>query len=362
MFYYFFYSLHKIHTVFQVFRYITFRTALATVTGLLICLILGPWLTKKLASFQIQEKIRDDGPAGHKTKAGTPTMGGILIIIGTVIPTLLWADIGQRYIVITILAMVSFGVLGFVDDYLKIQWQGAGKKGMSGRSKLFWQGLIALCIGITLYTWDPDPAVSHLSFPFFKNFYPDLEWFYLGIIFLVIVGASNAVNLTDGLDGLAIGNIVIVFVSFMILSYLSGNIRLSEYLLIPYIRGAGELSVFCGALIGSGLGFLWFNCYPAQVFLGDVGALSLGGVLGTIALITKQELLLILIGGIFVAEAVSVIIQVGSFQLTGQRVFRMTPLHHHFELLGWHEVKITVRFMIIALILNLLGLATLKIR
>lgn len=362
MFYYLFHTLASVYSFLHVFQYITFRTVLAAITALLICLVLGPRLIQRLTGSQIGEKIRTDGPEQHHHKAGTPTMGGLLIVVGTLTPTILWADIVNRYILVLIFTMISFALVGFIDDYLKIRWQGEGKKGLAGWSKFRWQIILSLIIGCVLLYYHPDPDATHLLVPFFKNVFPDFGFFYLFLIVAVIVGSSNAVNLTDGLDGLAIGNVIIVTGSFLILTYLVGHAYLSRYLLIPHIRDAGEITIFCGALIGSGLGFLWFNAYPARVFLGDVGALSLGAVIGILAICTKQELLLLILGGIFVSEAVSVIIQVGSYKLTGQRVFLMTPLHHHFELKGWHEVTITIRFLIVALLLNLIGLGTLKLR
>lgn len=358
MLYHLLYPLHTDFTVLYVFRFITFRTIYATITALLISFILGPWLIDKLQKMQIGQVIRKVGPESHFVKEGTPTMGGALILCAIIIPTLLWADLSNLYIWITLMVTTGYGAIGFVDDYLKVVRKNSD--GISAKQKLFWQILIALIAAFMLYSsvgFD-----TRLSLPFFKNAQPDIGIFYIPFAVLVMVGASNAVNLTDGLDGLAIGPMIIAAATFLLLAYLAGNAKLSEYLQITGIQGAGELSVLCGAMVGAGLGFLWFNSYPAQVFMGDVGSLSLGGSLGTIAVITKNEIVLVIVGGIFVVEALSVIVQVISFRYWGRRVFRMAPIHHHFELKGWPEPKIIVRFWIISIILALIGLSTLKLR
>jgi phospho-N-acetylmuramoyl-pentapeptide-transferase len=356
--YHLLYPLHTEYSVLYVFRYITFRTIYATITALLISFILGPWLIETLQRMQIGQSIRKVGPESHFIKEGTPTMGGSLILLAIMLPTLLWADLRNLYIWVTLLVTAGYGVIGFVDDYLKVVKKNS--EGISARQKMFWQLLIALLASILLYN---SPGFdTRLSLPFFKNLQPDLGIFYIPFAMLVMVGASNAVNLTDGLDGLAIGPMIIAAGTFLLLAYVAGNANLSAYLQISSIQGAGELAVLCGAMVGAGLGFLWFNSYPAQVFMGDVGSLSLGGSLGVIAVITKNEFVLVLVGGIFVVEALSVIVQVASFRLWGKRVFRMAPIHHHFELKGWPEPKIIVRFWIISIILALIGLSTLKLR
>lgn len=358
MLYHLLYPLHTEFSVLYVFRFITFRTIYATITALLIAFILGPWLIDKLQKMQIGQTIRKVGPESHFVKEGTPTMGGALILFAIIIPTLLWADLSNLYIWITLLVTTGYGVIGFVDDYLKVVRKNSD--GISARQKMFWQILIALIAAFLLYS--SGGFDTRLSLPFFKNAQPDIGIFYIPFAVLVMVGASNAVNLTDGLDGLAIGPMIIAAATFLLLAYLAGNAKLAGYLQITGIQGAGELSVLCGAMVGAGLGFLWFNSYPAQVFMGDVGSLSLGGSLGTIAVITKNEIVLVLVGGIFVVEALSVIVQVISFRYWGKRVFRMAPIHHHFELKGWPEPKIIVRFWIISIILALIGLSTLKLR
>ena len=358
MLYHLLYPLHTEYSVLYVFRYITFRTIYATITALLISFILGPWLIATLQRMQIGQTIRKVGPESHFVKEGTPTMGGALILLAIIIPTLLWADLTNLYIWVTLLVTAGYGAVGFVDDYLKVVRKSSD--GISARQKMFWQILIALIASLLLYqigNFD-----THLSLPFFKNVNPDLGVFYILFAILVMVGSSNAVNLTDGLDGLAIGPMIIAAGTFLLLSYLVGNAKLSSYLQITGIQGAGELAILCGAMVGAGLGFLWFNTYPAQVFMGDVGSLSLGGALGTIAVITKNEFVLVIVGGIFVIEALSVIVQVISFRYWGRRVFRMAPIHHHFELKGWPEPKIIVRFWIISIILALIALSTLKLR
>jgi len=359
MLYLFLYPLHTSFSVFNVFRYITFRTIYASLTAFLICFILGPWAIKKLSYLQIGQYIREDGPKTHLKKAGTPTMGGALMLVAILTSTILWANLRNVYIWVVLGVTAGFGLIGFMDDYLmQVKKQSMG---LSARNKFLFQTLIALSTGAFLYQY-PDFS-TEVTFPFFKNFSPDFGWGYIVFAAFVIVGTSNAVNLTDGLDGLAIGPTIIAAVTYMIFCYVAGHVRIADYLQITYVAGSGELTVFCGALAGAGLGFLWFNAYPAQVFMGDVGSLSLGGALGTVAVITKQEILLALVGGLFVIEALSVIFQVGYFKLThGRRIFRMAPLHHHFELKGWPEPKVIVRFWIISIALALVAISTLKLR
>ncbi len=358
MLYHLLYPLHTEYSVLYVFRYITFRTIYATITALLISFILGPWMIATLQRMQIGQSIRKVGPESHFVKEGTPTMGGALILLAIILPTLLWTDLTNLYIWVTLLVTTGYGAIGFIDDYLKVVRKNSD--GISARQKMFWQVLIALVAALLLY--NQGHFDTHLSLPFFKNVNPDLGIFYIPFAVLVMVGASNAVNLTDGLDGLAIGPMIIAAATFLLLAYLVGNAKLSSYLQITGIQGAGELAILCGAMVGAGLGFLWFNSYPAQVFMGDVGSLSLGGALGTIAVITKNEFVLVIVGGIFVIEALSVIVQVISFRYWGRRVFRMAPIHHHFELKGWAEPKIIVRFWIISIVLALIALSTLKLR
>jgi len=359
MFYYFLYPLSSTLSVLNVFRYITFRTIYASLTAFLICFLLGPWAIRKLSRLQIGQYVRDDGPRSHLSKAGTPTMGGALIIFAIVLATLLWADLANTYIWIVLLVTVGFGLIGFGDDYLKLIKKQS--KGLGVRSKFMAQTVLAIMTGILVY-WRPD-FDTVVTIPFFKNISPDLGWGYVLFAALVIVGTSNAVNLTDGLDGLAIGPAIIVAATYMIFAYVAGHVRIAEYLQINYVAGSGELAVFCGAIAGAGFGFLWFNTYPAQVFMGDVGSLSLGAAIGSVAVITKQEILLIVVGGLFVIEALSVILQVTFFKMThGRRIFRMAPLHHHFELKGWPEPKVIVRFWIIAILLALVAMSTLKLR
>lgn len=357
MLYHLLYPLHTEYSVFYVFRFITFRTIYATITALVISFILGPWLIRTLSDLQIGQSIRKVGPESHFRKEGTPTMGGALILLAIILPTLMWADLSNLYVWVTLLVTAGYGAIGFSDDFLKVRQRSSD--GISARTKMFWQLLIALVAAMLLYVNDVNTA---LSVPFFKNVNPDLGWMYVPFAMLVMVGASNAVNLTDGLDGLAIGPMIIAAGTFLLLAYLAGNATLSSYLQITSVQGAGELAVVCGSIVGAGLGFLWFNTYPAQVFMGDVGSLSLGGALGTVAVITKQEFVLVIVGGIFVMEALSVIFQVISFRFWGKRIFRMAPIHHHFELKGWPEPKIIVRFWIISIILALIGLSTLKLR
>jgi len=358
MLYHLLYPLHTEFAALYVFRFITFRAIYATITALVIAFIIGPWVIEKLSMLQIGQTIRKVGPESHFKKEGTPTMGGTLILLAIVGPTLLWADLTNLYVWVTLLVTVGFGVVGFMDDYRKVKRKSSD--GLSARQKMLWLMLISLAAASILYVYPPFKTT--LAFPFFKGFVPELGIFYIPFAMLVIVGASNAVNLTDGLDGLAIGPMIIASGTYLLFAYLAGNARLAEYLQISSVQGAGELAVLCGAMVGAGLGFLWFNTYPAQVFMGDVGSLSLGGALGTIAVITKQEIVLIIVGGIFVVEALSVIFQVTSFRLYGKRIFRMAPIHHHFELKGWPEPKIIVRFWIISIILALVALSTLKLR
>ncbi len=352
------YPLHEFFSFFNVFRYITFRTIYAILTALLISFIVGPWLIKKLRAIQIQQVVREDVPSRHLAKNGTPTMGGSLILAAILIPSLFWSDLANPYIWIVLLATLAFGVLGFLDDYKKIK----DKNGIGIRARYKFPIQVAMGLIISLILFNTIDHDSRLIFPFFKKAMPDLGNWYILFGMLVIVGSANAVNLTDGLDGLAIGPVLIASGTFMLFCYLAGNFRFASYLQIPFVKGSGELTVLCGALVGSALGFLWFNTYPAQVFMGDVGSLSLGAALGTIAVITKQEFLLVIVGGIFVIEALSVIIQVFSYQVRKKRVFKMAPLHHHFELKGWAEPKIIVRFWIIGIILGLVAISTLKLR
>jgi phospho-N-acetylmuramoyl-pentapeptide-transferase len=359
MLYHLLYPLHTTFSVFNVFRYITFRTIYASLTAFFICFLLGPWMIRKLAHLQVGQYIRDDGPRSHFDKAGTPTMGGTLIILSVTVSILLWSDWTNYFVWIVLFVTLGYGLIGFIDDYLmQVKKQ---SKGLTVRKKLILQAIVALITGYLVYA---SPNFSTVvTIPFFKNVSPDFGWGYILFAAFVIVGASNAVNLTDGLDGLAIGPVIIAATTYMIFAYVSGHVKIAGYLQLNYVSGAGELSIFCGALAGAGLGFLWFNAYPAQIFMGDVGSLSLGAFLGTVAVITKQEILLALVGGLFVIEALSVIFQVGFFKMTsGKRIFRMAPLHHHFELKGWPEPKVIVRFWIIAIALALLAMSTLKLR
>jgi phospho-N-acetylmuramoyl-pentapeptide-transferase len=347
---------------FNVFSYLTMRAILGALTALVLSLALGPYLIARLASSSIGQPIRELGPESHLPKAGTPTMGGALILIAIGIATLLWADLGNRFVWIVLCITLVFGVIGFVDDYKKLRVRNS--KGLSARAKYFWQSLAALAAAFLLYSTAEDPVVEHsLLIPYFPNLMvPMSALAYVMFVYVVVVGSSNAVNLTDGLDGLAIMPAVMVGGALGIIAWVAGNTVFSSYLGIPYIAGAGEMLVFCAALAGAGLGFLWFNTYPAQVFMGDVGALALGAALGLVAVVARQELVLLIMGGVFVVETVSVIIQVASYKLTGRRIFRMAPLHHHFELKGWAEPKVIVRFWIITFILVLVGLASLKVR
>ena len=358
MLYHFFYPLASNLKILNIFKYLTFRTIYAMITALIVCFVLGPWIIRKLEGLQARQVIRTDGPESHLEKQGTPTMGGLIILAAIIIPTLLWADLSNSYVWITLTILGGYGLIGFVDDYKKVVEK--NPKGLSARQKMFWQVLLAGAVAVFLYL---SPGFNEMLYvPFFKNFHPDLGIFFIPFAALVIVGASNAVNLTDGLDGLAIGPVAINAATYMLFAYIAGHATLSAYLQIPRVVGAGELAVICGAMVGAGLGFLWFNSYPAEVFMGDVGSLSLGGTLGIIAVLTKQEILLVIVGGIFVIEALSVIFQVGSYKYRGKRIFRMAPIHHHFELKGVAEPKIIVRFWIITIILALVAISTLKMR
>ena len=360
MLYKFLYSLHEVYSPFNVFRYITFRAALAVVTAAVLAYMFCPVLIRYLRRMSITQQIREDGPKQHNTKAGTPTMGGIAIIASIVITMLLWGSLDNIYVLIALVSLVGFGAIGFVDDYLKVSKR--NPKGLRACKKFGAQILLALAIGIFLYKNPFDPASAQLSVPFFKKWLFYLGIFYVPFVIFVMVGASNAVNLTDGIDGLAIGLVAIASLANMGLVYIAGHRGLADYLQVIHLPAAGELTVFCGAMFGAALGFLWHNSYPADIFMGDVGSLGLGGALGTIAVITKQEIVLAVVGGIFVMETVSVILQVASFKLTGKRIFKMAPIHHHFELKGWPEPKVIVRFWIVGIMLALLSLATLKVR
>jgi len=361
MLYHILYPFHTRFSVLNVTKYITFRTAAASLSALAISLALGPWMIAKLREFQIGQVIRTEGPTTHHAKGGTPTMGGLLILTAALVPTLLWADLTNVYVWVAMVSTALFGLVGFLDDYLKITRRSSG--GLWPRYKLLGQFTVALGVGLALIWMSNHELYStRLIFPFFKWLIPDLGWLYVPFTILVLVGASNAVNLTDGLDGLAISTFAIVAAAFTALAYVTGHRVLADYLLLVRFPPAGELTIFCGALVGASLGFLWYNSYPADIFMGDVGSLALGGALGTVAILIKQELLLPIVGGVFVAEALSVIIQVASFRLTGQRVFKMAPLHHHFELVGWSEPKIITRFVIVGIIFALLSLTTLKLR
>lgn len=374
--YLFYHVLQPYFHALNVFRYITVRTALASLTALLITLALGPWVIRRLRELQIGQFIREEGPKSHQSKAGTPTMGGVLIVGSTVIPTLLWADLENAYVWLAVFTMLVFGLIGFIDDYSKVVKK--QNLGLTGKHKFFLQILASCAVAVTLLSLTASGTYStQLSVPFFKNFHPDLVvhtllsaqyfWWlsyfpFLIFVALVIVGSSNAVNLTDGLDGLAIGCVVVAASALTVLTYVTSFARFSNYLDLQHLPQVGELTIFCGALVGSALGFLWYNAHPAEVFMGDVGSLALGGSIGMVAVAIKQEILLFFVGGVFVLEALSVILQVLSFRLTGKRIFRMSPLHHHFELGGWSESKTIVRFWIAALVFALFSLTTLKLR
>jgi phospho-N-acetylmuramoyl-pentapeptide-transferase len=380
LYYLLYHTLQRYFSPLNVFRYITVRTVYASLTAMFLALVFGPWLIRRLRELQIGQFIREEGPQEHKKKAGTPTMGGVLIVLSTAVPVLLWADLTNPFILLSLFALFGFAVIGFIDDYAKVSKQ--RNLGLTAKKKIYFQVFVSLVVGVVLLVLATYSAYStQFVFPFLKRFHPDLVihslldqshfsghfWPLAFVPFLVataivVVGSSNAVNLTDGLDGLAIGCTVIAAGALTVLTYVSSNYRWATYLEIQYIPRVGELTVFCGALVGASLGFLWYNAHPAEIFMGDVGSLSLGGTLGTIAVIIKQEILLFFVGGVFVIEALSVILQVGSFKLRGKRIFRMAPIHHHFELLGWSESKVIVRFWIAALVFALFALTTLKLR
>jgi phospho-N-acetylmuramoyl-pentapeptide-transferase len=363
MLYHLLYPLRTEFSVLNVVQYITFRTAAASLTAFALSLLLGPWLIRRLRLFQVGQVVRQDGPASHKPKAGTPTMGGLLILAAVFIPTLLWANLTNAYIWIAIVTTAAFGAIGFTDDYLKVTRH--SHHGLFARYKFSAQILVALGVGLVLlWLADHRPPIysTRLVFPFFKNWIPDLGWGYALFGVLVLVGSSNAVNLTDGLDGLAISTFAVAAGAFTALAYVTGHRVFADYLLLVHNPLAGELTIFCGCLVGASLGFLWWNAHPADVFMGDVGSLALGGALGTVAILIKQELLLPIVGGVFVMEASSVILQVGSFKLRGKRIFKMAPIHHHFELIGWAEPKVISRFLILAIMFALFSLTTLKLR
>jgi phospho-N-acetylmuramoyl-pentapeptide-transferase len=348
-------------SVLNVTRYITFRTAAASLSALAISLALGPWMIRKLREFQIGQVIRQEGPMSHRPKEGTPTMGGLLILTAALVPTMLWADLTNVYVWIAVLTTAAFGAIGFFDDYLKIVHR--SHHGLRPRYKMLCQLLIGSMVGAALLTLaDHGLYSTRLVFPFLKNLIPDLGWWYLPFAVFVLVAESNAVNLTDGLDGLAISVFAIAAAAYAALTYVVGNRVLADYLLLIHFPPVAELTIFCGSLVGASLGFLWYNSYPAEIFMGDVGSLALGAALGTVAILIKQELLLVIVGGVFVLEALSVVIQVASFKMTGKRVFRMAPIHHHFELSGWSEPKVISRFVIVAIIFALFSLTTLKLR
>jgi len=358
MLYHLLYPLHVSHSVFNVFRYITFRALIAALTSLVISFLLGPWFIRRLVARQIGQTIRPDGPQSHLSKAGTPTMGGTLILFSLILATLLLADLTNRYVWLVVGVTIAFGGIGFIDDYRKLRRGNA--RGLSGRSKLVAQFAVAFIVAFLLCL--QSDFSTALFFPFFKELHPNLGWWYVPFAAVAVVGMSNAVNLTDGLDGLAIGPVMTTAFTYGVFAYVTGNIKLAEYLQIPYVPGAGELAIFCGALVCAGLGFLWFNAYPAEMFMGDVGSLPLGAALALVALVTKQEIVMLVVGGVFVVEALSVIFQVVSFKLRHKRIFRMAPIHHHFELQGWPEPQIIVRFWIISIICAVLALSTLKLR
>ena len=352
---------HLLYPPLNVIQYITFRTAAAGLTAFVVSLIMGPWLIRKLREFQIGQVVREDVPAAHQSKAGTPTMGGLLILTAAVVPTLVWSDLTNVYVWIAMLSTLAFGLVGFLDDYLKVVRK--THRGLRPRYKFIGQGAVAMAVGLALL-WLSEHGLysTELIFPFLKQLTPDLGWWYVPFAMLWLVWFSNAVNLTDGLDGLAISVFTVAAAAFTALAYVTGHAIFAEYLLLTHFLPAAELTVFCGALVGAGLGFLWYNSYPAELFMGDVGSLALGGALGTVAIVIKHELLLPIVGAVFVIEALSVVIQVASFKLTGRRVFRMAPLHHHCELIGWSEPKVISRFVIAAVVFAFFSLATLKLR
>ena len=352
--------LMRYESGFRVFRYLTLRTILGVLTALAIALLVGPFMIRRLSHHQMAQSIRDDGPKTHLAKAGTPTMGGLLILVSIAAATLLWSDLGNRFTWVALGVTLSFGALGWVDDHRKVIHR--DPNGLGARYKFLWQTLFGLCAAGFLYATAGTPTETQLILPFVKAVAIDLGWFFIVLCWFFIVGMSNAVNLTDGLDGLAILPTVMVAGALGIFAYVAGNVKISAYLGVPYVAGVGEISIFCGAITGAGLGFLWFNTYPAQVFMGDIGALALGAALGVVAIMVRQEVVLAIMGGLFVMETVSVILQVASFKLTGRRIFNMAPLHHHYELKGWPEPRVSVRFWIITVVLVLIGLSSLKIR
>ena len=357
--------LQQYNNGFAVFQYITLRAILGTITALILSLVIGPYMIRKLSSYKIGQQVRDDGPQSHLSKAGTPTMGGALILVSIAISTLLWSDLSSEKVWVVLSVTLSFGLIGGVDDYKKLVF--GNSKGISGKTKYFWQSVFGFAAAYFVFISAKTPVETTMIVPFLKDVLIPLGDIFMGgafvvIAYLVIVGSSNAVNLTDGLDGLAIMPTVMVAGALGVFAYLTGHSTFANYLGIPYVSGVGELTIFCGALVGAGLGFLWFNTYPAMVFMGDIGALALGAALGIVAIYVRQELVLVIMGGIFVMETVSVILQVGSFKLTGKRIFRMAPIHHHFELKGWPEPRVIVRFWIITVVLVLIGLASLKVR
>lgn len=360
MFYWMTTALTEWFSGFNAFHYITTRSIMSALTALVISLIVGPMMIRKLSHYKVGQNVRSDGPQSHLSKSGTPTMGGLLILVAITASVLLWADLTNPYVWVVLLVTVSFGVIGWVDDYRKLVLKNS--KGLSARWKYFWQSLVALIASVYLYAHAVSPVETSLVIPFIKDMVVPLGAFYIVFTYLVIVGSSNAVNLTDGLDGLAILPTVLVAAALGIFCYASGHAEFSRYLSIPAVPMVGEVAVVCAAMVGAGLGFLWFNTYPAQVFMGDMGALALGAALGVIAVLVRQELILFIMGGVFVMETVSVVLQVASFKLTGKRIFKMAPLHHHFELKGWPEPRVIVRFWIVTVVLVLIGLASLKLR
>ncbi len=361
MLYWLLYPLRDVIPAFNVFRYITFRVVAAMVLALILSWLLGPWFIRQLRRLSVGQNIRDVGPQAHQVKAGTPTMGGLLILFATLVPTLLLGDLRNIYVWLVVIVTTAFGAIGFADDYLKVR--NHRNLGLTARAKFLLQALVGLAFGIALLVLPAESGFnSAVTLPFIKRLVLHLGYFYIPFVAFVLVGSSNAVNLTDGLDGLAIGATSVAAATYAIFTYVAGNRLIANYLQLSYVPGVGEVAVFCGAMVGAGIGFLWFNSHPAEVFMGDVGSLSLGAAIGSVAVIAKQEILLVLVGGLFVMEALSVIIQVASFKLRGKRVFRMSPLHHHFELSGWAEPKVIVRFWILSILFALLSLSTLKLR
>ena len=361
MLYWLLYPLRDVFIGFNVFRYITFRTGLAIATAFFLSLVAGPWVLERLRRLQIRQAIREEGPSHHQVKAGTPTMGGVLIVGSVAVASISWADLANPYVWVVLTVTLAFGAIGFLDDWIKVR---RGRNlGLTTRQKLVLQTVVGLAAGlVTRWLAHPAPHAGAMAVPFLKDVLVPLGVLYLPFVVLVLLGASNAVNLTDGLDGLAIGATAIAAATYTVFVYVAGHVRIADYLRVVPVSGSGEVAIFTGAVVGAALGFLWFNCHPAEVFMGDVGSLALGGGIGIVAVVAKQELLLVLVGGLFVLEAASVLIQVGSFKLRGKRVFRMAPLHHHFELLGWNENQVVVRFWILCVVFSLAGLATLKLR